>query len=121
MTTVLYRRFDGGERLLYIGISDWLYDRAVMHGAKSLWTEFAATGTNTWYPSRAEAKQAEEAAIREERPLFNRYHSALGAKERLVDYLTALGRADLLEAISSWKWSYSETGRCRSASIEAPR
>jgi hypothetical protein len=106
MKSVLYRRHDAEGALLYVGVSDWPYDRAVGHGTHSLWVQFAVAGTNTWYPSRAEAEKAEKLAIATELPLFNRYHSVPGARERLVDYLVARDRHDLLDSIKDWKWDY---------------
>lgn len=113
MSTALYRRFDAGGRLLYVGVTNWPYDRAVTHGAKSLWLPFAASGTTSWYATRMEAEQAEKAAIRDELPLFNRYHSAPGARERLIAYLTTADRTDLVEVVSAWKWAYREPWRHR--------
>jgi hypothetical protein len=113
MTTALYRRFDKDGRLLYIGISDWPYDRAVGHGVHSLWVQFVASGTNTWFAGRKEASDVEKLAIKEELPLFNRLHSAPGAKERLLEYLTAQGRMDLIEQTANWVWSYTEIGSRR--------
>jgi hypothetical protein len=111
MTTVVYRRRDAHGFLLYVGVSDWPQDRASGHGHNSLWAEFAASGTNEWFPSRTAALAAETVAIRAERPLFNRYHSAPGARDRLEGYLMGRGRPDLLEAIAGWIWDHSDANR----------
>lgn len=82
----------------------WPYDRASMHKNQSLWAQFAVTGTDQWFPSRQAAKAAEDVAISTEMPLFNRYPSAPGAKERLENYLVERDREDLLTVIANWRW-----------------
>jgi hypothetical protein len=121
MTTVVYRRHDAHGFLLYVGVSNWPQDRASGHGHNSLWAEFATAGTNEWFASREDAVASEIAAIRDERPLFNRYHSAPGAQERLEGYLMGHGRPDLLEVIAGWTWSYSNARRGTSRPAEAQK
>lgn len=106
MRTALYKRYDCDGVLLYVGISDWPRDRAFGHGHHSLWATFAASGTNEWFATREAAYAAEVTTIQAEQPLFNRYHSAPGARERLAAYLHDKGRDDLLPVIAGWKWSY---------------
>lgn len=106
MTTALYRRYDARRVLLYVGISDWPHDRASGHGHNSLWAQFAASGTNQWFESRGAASAAEKVAIRDELPLFNRYHPAPRARGRLTAYLVANDRSDLLVVIKDWTWDY---------------
>lgn len=120
MVAALYRRFDADGVLLYVGVSEWPYSRSIGHGVHSLWVQFAATGTTTWYATRNEAEQAEKVAIADERPLFNRYHSAPGAAERLRVYLIESGREDLLPAVAGWRWSYRERRRARPPSEPTP-
>lgn len=115
MQSALYRRYDQARRLLYVGVSDWPYDRAIGHGMNSLWVQFATSGTTEWFPTRQEAEAAEKLAIATELPLFNRYHSAPAAKERLETYFIEQGREDLLEVIVDWKWNYRGPRRRKGA------
>lgn len=71
----LYHHFDAAGALLYVGISEIVVDRGKQHSVTAEWVRFVATTTAKWYPNRAEAEAAERAAIRNERPLFNRQHN----------------------------------------------
>jgi len=69
--TFLYRLFGADDRLLYVGITGNLGSRLVQHaGTKDWWPEVTRK-TALLYPSRAEAQQAEMAAIRDEGPQHN--------------------------------------------------
>lgn len=78
--TALYRHFDTGRNLLYIGISvdpdaRWkshLYSRAE-------WPKMAASRTDEWFDTRAAAEAAEVAAIKTEWPRFNGSHNFVEA------------------------------------------
>lgn len=95
--TDLYRRFDIQDRLLYIGITNDLARRAAAHEEGSTWMEFAVRSTTVRYPSRPDAEEAEETAIKAELPLFNHEHNDTPeARRRLVEYLIAHDRLDLL-------------------------
>lgn len=95
--TALYSYYDAGDLPLYIGITGDLLGRERNHIKKSMWMEFVARSTVARYPTREEAKAAERAAIRAERPLFNvRHNENPEAVRRLVDYLIEHGRTDLL-------------------------
>jgi hypothetical protein len=95
--TALYRYYDELDNLLYIGISYGLSGRVSSHIGGSSWMEFAVRSTITRYPSRAEAAEAEEAAIKAEHPLFNHTHNnSPQARQRLVEYLIEHDRLDLL-------------------------
>ncbi len=68
--TTLYRWFDAGGRLLYVGITCRLQSRLRAHGGKS----WAATATRIeieQFATRKEASDAEERAILTESPLHN--------------------------------------------------
>jgi hypothetical protein len=94
--TALYRYFDDDGRLLYIGITGNHWLRTLNHAVKSGWMELAVSSTIARYPSRREALEAEYAAIRGERPLFNWQHNDTAeALARLRAYLTEIGRMDL--------------------------
>lgn len=72
--TELYRHFDGSGQLLYVGISLSTIGRLAQHNRLSHWARDIATITIERYPTRAEAVQAERAAIAAERPKFNVQH-----------------------------------------------
>lgn len=113
MDGVVYRRHDAEGRLLYVGsvMAVNFRDRACQHGRESLWVQFAASGTNTWFEKRSEALRVEAEAIRTELPLFNRYHSAPGASKRLAAYLALQGRDDLLLLTADWIWGFGHRGK----------
>lgn len=67
----LYRFFDAGDRLLYVGIARDLGQRFSAHLRRSSWWVEATRGMSDTYPSRTEAELAEAVAIRSERPIFN--------------------------------------------------
>lgn len=95
--TALYRWFDSDDLLLYIGISDQLTVRVGSHIRGSSWMDFAVRSTVERFSSRTEAADAEVSAIKAEHPLFNHKHNdSPEAKQRLVEYLVAHGRTDLL-------------------------
>jgi hypothetical protein len=95
--TALYRWWDAADLLLYIGISDHLGIRTHSHTTGSSWMEFAVKSAVERYPDRNAALDAEEAAIKTERPLFNHAHNNTPeARQRLVEYLVRRERLDLL-------------------------
>lgn len=70
LPTAVYRLFDEGDTLLYVGTS---YDpdaRVARHRKKS-WGPQIATIKAIWYPNRPTALHVEAAAIRDERPRHN--------------------------------------------------
>ncbi|MFH9812521.1 winged helix-turn-helix domain-containing protein [Streptomyces olivaceus] len=76
--TALYRYFDAGNSLLYIGISNDPNFRAKAHLYESrpdAWPTRAVRRVDEWYDSRTLALAAEEAAIRTERPRYNGKHN----------------------------------------------
>ncbi len=95
--TALYWHFDADGVLLYIGVTEALVGRGKSHARSSSWAEFAVRAEVRWFPSRQEAERAEREAIEAERPLFNHVHNDTPeARARLVAYLVAHGRTDLL-------------------------
>jgi predicted GIY-YIG superfamily endonuclease len=95
--TALYRWYDGDDVLLYVGITGDVATRQSSHAKKSSWAEFAARCAVERFPDRASAEDSERAAIENERPLFNHVHNdSPDARRRLVEYLVAQGRTDLL-------------------------
>ncbi|WP_131769531.1 GIY-YIG nuclease family protein [Candidatus Protofrankia californiensis] len=73
--TFLYRLYDAADTLLYVGITSNTKNRFSHHaGNKPWWTEVARTTVDE-YPTRADAATAEAAAIRAEKPTYNRVHA----------------------------------------------
>jgi hypothetical protein len=71
MTTTLYRAYDAEDRLLYVGISDGVFDRFGQHGQGSCWAVHAVKITLERYADREAASAAELSAIRTEDPVWN--------------------------------------------------
>jgi predicted GIY-YIG superfamily endonuclease len=95
--TALYHWWDDVDVLLYIGIADRIGKRTQDHAKGSSWMEFAARSTVERFPSRSGALAAEEAAIKAERPVFNKQHNDTPeARRRQVEYLIEHDRLDLL-------------------------
>lgn len=95
--TALYRYWDDQDNLLYIGITNSYRHRERSHIKGSSWSDFVARSAVERHPSRPEAEAAEIAAIQSERPLFNTKHNeSPEVVQRLVEYLVAHGRTDLL-------------------------
>lgn len=95
MTTALYRRSDADKTLLYIGISDALRTRTSFHIRKSAWFQFATEVEVEWFATRKDAERAETAAIKAERPLFNRQHAPIELRAAAVRYLEQRGALDM--------------------------
>lgn len=74
--TSLYRLYDGGDNLLYVGIATDPEKRVKVHrwDTTKKWRHEIARHTAEWFDTRIEAEQAEVTAIRAERPLYNRRH-----------------------------------------------
>lgn len=72
VSTDLYRHFNDRGDLLYVGVSLHVLTRTVQHRQDSHWFEDVTRIEIERHQSEAAAKSAEERAIREERPKFNR-------------------------------------------------
>ena len=95
----LYRYFDDGDRLLYVGKSGDIATRDKTHIRRSEWMQFAASSTIERYGTPVELGDAERTAIETEHPLFNRQHNDTPeAREHLRAYLAEAGRLDLMPA-----------------------
>jgi hypothetical protein len=95
--TALYSYYDAVGTALYIGISGSLRARERSHLRGSSWMDFVASSTVDRFSTRAEALDAERAAIKAERPLFNTVHNeGCETSQRLVAYLVIHDRLDLL-------------------------
>lgn len=68
----VYRCYDVGGELLYVGSSGDLKDRFRQHRHGSWWLPYMNWVTFRWYGTRETAQKMEYKAIRLERPLFNK-------------------------------------------------
>lgn len=82
--TALYRLFDAGDRLLYVGISVRPAVRWEEHALSRPWWHLVARKDVEWLASRSVAADAEREAIRVERPLFNSVRASDGAVVKVV-------------------------------------
>lgn len=73
--TALYRHFNNGGELLYVGISLRAVERLLEHIGGSPWRHEIASFTIEWFESREAALDAERIAIKSENPIFNKTHS----------------------------------------------
>ena len=69
---VLYRHFDGNDKLLYIGASENIKDRTSHHRNRSEWFDDVLKITLEHYKSRTELLDAEAFAVIAERPTNNK-------------------------------------------------
>lgn len=69
--SALYRLYDAGYRLLYVGVADDPGDRWSQHALTSSWWPDVAIKTLEWYPNRRAALDAETKAIAAESPVHN--------------------------------------------------
>lgn len=72
--TALYRYFAEDGRLLYVGVTGKLLDRASQHRFHKGWQPHIRTATIEHFPTREEALEAEKLAIARESPEFNVQH-----------------------------------------------
>lgn len=77
--TALYRFYDAGRRLLYIGISGQPAERWTNHRRKAPWWSQAAYVSVALCPTSWGALDAERMAIKTENPLFNKRSKKRGA------------------------------------------
>ena len=73
--TALYRLFGDEDILLYIGITDKFGTRWQQHARLQPWWPEVRRQTVEWHPDRDAAEDAEEEAIRTERPRYNVTHN----------------------------------------------
>ena len=70
--TCLYRHFSGDDTLLYVGISLNILNRTYQHRRCSGWFDEIKRIDVEWFPSRQEAIDAEDQAIKGESPQHNK-------------------------------------------------
>lgn len=71
----LYRLYDKGGQLLYIGITDNCFRRWKEHSKNQDWWGRVHQFTQDWYPDRRSVELAERRAIITESPLYNKTHN----------------------------------------------
>lgn len=69
--THVYRLYDVGDNLLYVGISNRVNDRVRQHMRRQPWGNSIAGATFERFPCRIDAQVAEREAIRTENPIHN--------------------------------------------------
>jgi len=67
----VYRLYDEGDRLLYVGVTSSLFTRLANHASLKLWWSEVAGITFERYPDRETADVAEKQAIADEQPVYN--------------------------------------------------
>lgn len=73
--TALYRIWGEADLLLYIGVSKNFGQRWKQHAKEQpWWDEMKRLTADEWFEYRSEAEEAEEAAIKAERPQYNKRH-----------------------------------------------
>lgn len=82
MTCCLYRHFDGKNRLLYIGISLSQLKRLINHRGKSKWYKNIRTIKIEYFKTKKIAHEAENKAIKREKPLHNIFGLRKSPKKR---------------------------------------
>jgi predicted GIY-YIG superfamily endonuclease len=98
--TALYRFFDEGGALLYVGITANLEARWLDHERLKSWWPLVASKTVEWFDTRPSARAAELLAMEKERPIHNVANSpwAPPRRELVEDELTITQlRANLTE------------------------
>lgn len=93
MSQHLYRWFDSGGVLLYVGISTNAYTRAKQHAAQSAWWPEAHTMTLEVFTTREAVRQAEILAIKAEKPKYNVQHTD---RDRRVSAASRISDAEKL-------------------------
>jgi Arm DNA-binding domain len=79
--THLYRHYGFDGALLYVGVSNNVFNRWDSHKRKAAWADLVAIITVDHFPTREDAEEAEADAILAEKPRFNNV-VLLNAKER---------------------------------------
>jgi hypothetical protein len=87
--TSLYRYYDSGGKLLYVGISVSAAGRMAQHYETAPWFENLASVKVEKYSNREAALLAEKNAIVTEKPMFNKIHNQ-GRHEQSSNLITNL-------------------------------
>lgn len=89
----VYRHFDAGGRLLYVGstATHKIRDRHIIHSREARWWRFIARVEHIDCSTRREAYSLETATIRSDRPIFNRTSGDAAQSTREQQYLDSFG------------------------------
>lgn len=91
--TALYRLFDQGGVLLYVGVTGNPTARFSNHASTKSWWTDVASHTIKWHTSRVGAEVAERAAIQAELPRWNRQHARTPLPPELAALFAAYKKA----------------------------
>ncbi|MGW2256099.1 GIY-YIG nuclease family protein [Kitasatospora sp. NPDC001660] len=92
--TALYRLYDAGGQLLYVGITTRPRYRWTEHARDKQWWPQVVNKTIEWHEDRSQALAAESAAIAEERPIHNRTHNLQAQAEEAHRWREAAEQRD---------------------------
>ena len=108
--TALYRIRGEGALLLYIGVSEDFGRRWKEHAKQqSWWGEMRSLSVDRWYESRAEAGDAEVAAILAEQPKYNKTHIH-SRRQRDAAAISRLITMHVVVAREKPHWEYCSEG-----------
>lgn len=79
--TALYRLYDTGDNLLYVGITGNLSTRWYTHAREKDWWPKVVRKEVEWFETREEADRAERAEVLRQRPSYNRTYNPGRARE----------------------------------------
>lgn len=112
--TAVYRLYNGGGLLLYIGMSRYPRNRFNAHVSERSWWPEVTMATLEWYDTRDEARTVEVAAIHSEHPCYNVAETPLHRRvSGMKAYLTD-------EELEHWTMTGSECAKRRATSKGAP-
>lgn len=125
MNTSLYRHFNGGGELLYVGVSLSALRRLGQHAEHSVWFKSIANVTIEHFETREDALIAERNAIIGECPLHNiRHKQTLAEVQREANdkmLATAQAKKDLTARIVYFRPVYSLDEAANALSINIRR
>lgn len=105
--TALYRHFDEGGRLLYVGISLCAFQRTRQHGLTAPWFEDVERIEIEWFAARHEAEGAEWQAIKNEKPIYNKQFNkrpiVVETKEQQVQARHVMVIGDTFMSVAAFK------------------
>jgi hypothetical protein len=92
--TTLDRFFDGAGRLLYVGITGELPTQLTTHDRRRPWWTDVRRLVLEHFPTRAAARAAEAAVIRDEAPRFNRWQDRRSIPVEVAEALRAIAERE---------------------------
>ena len=105
--TALYRHWDASGNLLYVGVSASIGSRLSAHRRESHWFQDIVNVTIEYHDTRRQALDAEEAAIKGEKPKHNVIHTPLHAersrKQQPPKNVKSRNKPYYIETVESWE------------------